>query len=147
MRKLHVDEWLTETVMTMYELSNSAVNNTVGNKFSVKLGVYQGSVTSPLLFVVVLESLSREFKNGLPWEMLYADDLVIIAGSLEELEERYLAWKNNMERKCLEVNIEKTKIMKSGTNEAPVFALSRYPCGACRKKVDANSVYCSFCSY
>lgn len=114
---------------------------------SVKLDVYQGSIPSPLLFVMVLESLSREFRGGLPWERLYADDLVIITERLEELEERYLAWENNMEHQCLKVDIEKTKVMKSGTNEALVFALSKYPCSICRKRVGVNSVYCSFCRY
>ena len=61
--------------------------------------------------------------------MLYADDLVIIANSLEELEDRYLAWKNNMESKGLRVNIGKTEVMKSGTNEEPVFATGKHPCG------------------
>jgi len=28
-----------------------------------------------------MEVISREFKDGLPWELLYADDLVVIAGS------------------------------------------------------------------
>ena len=48
MRKLNVDEWLTETIMATYDFSNSAVrvNNTVGNKFNVKAGVHQGSVLS-----------------------------------------------------------------------------------------------------
>ena len=96
---------------------------------------------------MVLESLSREFRSGLPWERLYADDLVIIAQGLEELEERYLAWKNNMERQCLKVDIEKTKVMESGTNEALVFALSKYPCSVCIKRVGVNSVYCIFSRY
>ena len=131
MRKLNIDEWLIETVMAMYELSNSAVrvNNSVGSKFSVKVGVHQGSLLSPLLFIMVLEALSWELRGRLPWELLYADDLVVIANSLEELEERYLAWKNNMESKGLRFNIGKTKLMKSGTNEGPLFASGKYPGG------------------
>ena len=53
-------------------------------EFEVKVGVHQGSVLSPLLFIIVLEALSREFRCGVPWEDLYVDDLVIIAESLEE---------------------------------------------------------------
>ena len=79
--------------MAMYELSNSTVrvNNTVGSKFNVKVGVHQGSVLSPLLFIMVLEALLREFRKDLPWELLCTDDLVVTANSLEELEGRYLA--------------------------------------------------------
>jgi hypothetical protein len=45
----------------------------------VKVGSYQGLVLSPLLFNIVLEALSKKFKEGLPMELLYADDLVLIA--------------------------------------------------------------------
>ena len=55
----------------------------------MKVGVHQGSVLSPLLFIIVLEALSREFRCGVPWEDLYADDLVI-AESLEECVRRLL---------------------------------------------------------
>ena len=67
MRKLNIDEWPTETVMAMYELSGSTarVKTTVGSKFNVKVGVHQGSVLSLLLFIVVFE-LSREFRSSLP---------------------------------------------------------------------------------
>ena len=148
MRKLGVDEWLIETVMAMYKNSNSAVrvNNTVGEKFNVEVGVHQGSVLSPLLFIMVLEALSSECRSGFPWEMLYADDLVIIAESSEELKERYSAWKNGMESKGLRVNMAKTKVMTSGTDQGPTFKSGRYPCGVCGKGVGANSVYCTFCN-
>jgi hypothetical protein len=44
--------------------------------FLVKVGVHQRSVLRPLLSIIVMEALSREFRVGLPWELLYADDLV-----------------------------------------------------------------------
>ena len=37
------------------------VSNTYSDKFGVKVGVHQGSVLSPLLFIIVLEALTREF--------------------------------------------------------------------------------------
>ena len=45
MRKLGVDEWLIRAVMIMCRNSNSVirVNNTVGDKFDVKVRVHQGS--------------------------------------------------------------------------------------------------------
>ena len=36
-------------------------------EFEVKVGVHQGSVLGLLLFIIVLEALSREFRSGVPW--------------------------------------------------------------------------------
>jgi len=44
----------------------------------VKVGSHQGSALNPLLFVIVMEAISREFRVVLPWKLLYADDLVVI---------------------------------------------------------------------
>ena len=35
--------------------------------------------------MIVMEALSREFRVALPWELLYADDLVVIAETEENL--------------------------------------------------------------
>ena len=56
--------------------------------FEVKVGMHQGSALSPLLFVIVMEAISREFRVALPWESLYADDLAVIAETEEELIKR-----------------------------------------------------------
>ena len=49
--------------------------------FPVKVGVHQGSVLSPLLFIMVMEAITKYTREGLPWELLYADDLVLITES------------------------------------------------------------------
>ena len=79
MRKLGIEEWIVRFVQAMYNNTRSRVrvNNTYSDEFGLKVGVHQGSVLSPVLFVIVLEALSREFHTGTPWELLYADDLVI----------------------------------------------------------------------
>jgi len=40
--------------------------------------MHHGSALSPLLSVIAMEAISREFRVALPWELLYADDLVVI---------------------------------------------------------------------
>ena len=79
MRKLGIDEWLVRLVQSMYKDVRSRVR--VGDGYSeaigVGVGVHQGSVLSPLLFIIVLEATSREFRTGCPRELLYADDLMI----------------------------------------------------------------------
>ena len=101
LRKLGVEEWIVRLVQGMYANARSRVRVGEGfsKEFEVKVGVHQGSVLSPLLFIIVLEALSREFRAGVPWEDLYADDLVIIADSLEECVRRLLIWKEAMEKK------------------------------------------------
>ena len=98
----------------MYANAQSQVRVGEGfsKEFEVKVGVHQGSVLSPLLFIIVLEALSREFQAGVPWEDLHADNLVIIADSLEECVRRLLVWKEAMEKKGLRVNAGKTKVLQ-----------------------------------
>jgi len=62
--------------------SRLQINGQYSEEFDMRVGVHQGSVLSPLLFILVLEALSREYRAL--WELLYADDLVVIADSLEE---------------------------------------------------------------
>ena len=54
----------------------------------MKVGVHQGIVLSPLLFIIVLVTLSKEFWTGSPWELLYVDDLVISAEPKTELRNK-----------------------------------------------------------
>ena len=79
--------------------SHVRVGEGYSEEFKVKVGVHQGSVRSPLLFIIVLEALSREFCSGFHWEDILADDLGIIAESLEECVRRLLIFKEAMEEK------------------------------------------------
>ena len=111
----------------------------------MKVGVHQGSVLSPLLFIIVLEALSREFCCGVPWEDLYADVLVIIAESLEECVRRLLTWKEAMEEKGLRVNAGKTKIMICGMGLDLLQSSGK--CAVCRTGVGINSIFCKGCKH
>lgn len=67
----------------------------------------KGQVLSPLLFLVVMEAVTQEVRGGLPWELLYADDLVLMAESWDELRVKLVKWKATMEKKALKVNMDK----------------------------------------
>ena len=127
LRQLGVEEWLVQTVIAMYERARTVVRTKQGysTEFEVKVGVHQGSVLSPLLFVAVMEVVTRGVKEGSPWELLNADDLVLVAQSKEELREKVLRWKECMELKGLKVNIEKTKVMRSGKSGGEIVKTGR----------------------
>jgi len=69
MHKLGVEEWLVSAVISRYAGAKTVVRTVYGNSnsFEVKVGMHQGTALTPLLFVIVMEALSREFKVALPW--------------------------------------------------------------------------------
>ena len=75
--------------------SRVRVNGQYSEEFSVRVGEHQGSVLSPLLFILVLEVPSREFHTGVPWELFYADDLVLIADIQEKCISKHKAWNHD----------------------------------------------------
>ena len=152
MRKLGTDEWLVRLVQSMYKdvRSRVRVGDGYSEEFGVGMGVHQGSVLNPLIFIIVLEALSREFCTGCPWKLLYADDLMISAESMEELLVKMQTWKTEMEKKGLRVNMGKTKIMESGINldvlkksgSTPVVSVSQELVALMQSSVVAASAGC-----
>ena len=147
LRKLGVEEWLVQLVKGIYANAHSQfrVGDCFSQEFEVTVGVQQGSVLSPMLFIIVLEALSREFRACVPWEDLSADDLVIIADFLEECVRRLLIWKEAMEKKGLRVNAGKTKVLICGTGLDLLQSSGECPGAVCRTGVDNNSIYCNDC--
>ena len=107
------------------------------------VGVHQGSVLSPLLFILVLEAISREFCTGVPLELLYADELVLITDTQEECISKLKAWKAGMESKRFHVNMKKTKFMLSAGDLDVLKKSRKNPCAVCCKGVGNNSIECS----
>ena len=83
LRILGDEEWLLPAVMFMYTGAKIVVRTVYGNSncSEVRVGMHQGSASSPLLFESVMEALSREFRHASQWKLLCADDLVVIAES------------------------------------------------------------------
>ena len=103
LRKAGVPEWIVRVIQVMFQNSRSQVrvNNFLSDRFDVQVGVHQDSVLSPLLFIIVLEALSREFHTSCPWELLYPDDLVLLANTMDELFSKLGNWKTHLEAKVL----------------------------------------------
>ena len=147
LRRVGVEEWIINVIKSMYEGGTTSVrmNGEESENFEVKVGVHQGSVLSPILFNIVMQAIAENVKNGLPWELLYADDLVLMAESKAELEKRLLEWIMRLKEKGLRVNIDKTKVMNCKMGAGQVENSGKYPCGICRKGVAENSICCSSC--
>jgi len=57
----------------MYTGAKTVVRTVYGNShcFEVKVSMHQGLALSPLLFMIVIEALFREFRVTLPWEFMW----------------------------------------------------------------------------
>ena len=146
LRRKGVNEGMVQAVMRLYVGARTKVKVGVGmsEAFDVKVGVHQGSVLSPLLFAIVMDAVCGEVMEGLLFEILYADDLVLIAESMDELRAKFDSWKGVIERKGMKVNMGKTKVLVSGEGgEKEVSKID--PCGVCDGRVKANSVICLGC--
>ena len=118
------------------------VGSAFSEVFEVKVGVYQGSVLSPLLFAIVVDIMKENARRGMFKELLYADDLVLIRKIIEDLMELFWNWKYALESKGFEVNTRKTKVMLSRL-KGKLFKTKTDPCGVCGTRVMANSVLCT----
>jgi len=107
-----VDEWLVNAVMAMYVGAQTVGRTTEGDSkaFNVKVGLHQQSVLSGSV-VIVMEIITRELQAGLPLEILYADDLILMAESEESLRDKIVKWKSGLEAKGVKMNTGNTVVV------------------------------------
>jgi hypothetical protein len=81
--------------------TKSQVRTVAGSSedFDITVGVHQESALSPLLYITVLEESTKECRGEGPWELLYADDLVLTAESREGVTDKFNGWKAGMEKR------------------------------------------------
>jgi exonuclease III len=101
-------------IQDMYRNVRTKVKSPAGTsrEFEVRVGVHQGSALSPLLFNLVMDYITRNIQTQLPWNLLYADDVVLIAKTPDELQTSLSAWVNALEKSGLKVNRTKTEHME-----------------------------------
>ena len=141
LKRKGVPEYLVNGVMSLYEGCKTAVlvDRELSSSFSVKVGVHQGSALSPLLFIMVMDVLTEDVRDGSLMELLYADDLVLCGESLNGIMGKYKRWKNAVERKGLRVNVDKTKGMQLSFGQKSSVSKVN-PCGVRGERVGCNSI-------
>ena len=132
---------LAKAVMSLYERAETKVRveSGVSEDISVKVGVHQGSVLSRLLFAILIDKVTKNARKGWMKQILYADDLVLMGETMEELRENFDEWKEAFESKGMRVNLGKTKLMVSEMKEE-TFDSKIDPCGVCEKRVMSDLV-------
>ncbi|XP_071703873.1 uncharacterized protein [Rutidosis leptorrhynchoides] len=98
----------------MYEGSKSCVRTHVGNTefFEIEVGLHQGSVLSPFLFALIIYELSRGIQENIPWCLIFADDIVLVSESKNELNSRLEQWREALEQNGLRISRQKMEYLR-----------------------------------
>ena len=148
LRRKGVLEREIKVIMEMYTNIETSVKveYTRSESFDVKVGVHQGSILSPLLFPLVMDEVTKDIREGVVKEMLYADDIVLVGDNWEEVESRYTRWKKALQEKGMKINVNKTKAFYTRRNFARM-QMRKYPCSVCGKGMGRNSMQCTKCKH
>ena len=113
LRKKGVPRVYVKVIEEMYEGASTRVRSLCGETedFSVRVGVHQGSALSPYLFSLILDEITKDIQGELPWCMMFADDVVLVGESPEELGERLEVWREALEGKGLRISRSKTEVI------------------------------------
>ena len=98
----------------LYEGVKTRVRSSVGDTeyFPIDIGLHQGSALSPFLFTIVMDELTREIQDEVPWCMLFADDIVLIDETRGGLCEKLEKWRHSLESRGLRLSRSKTEYLR-----------------------------------
>ena len=117
LRWMGVPEAAVRMVEDTYEKTTArvVVGEGASEEFEVKIGLRQSSVLSPLLFIAVLDLVSRKtVVKDATKKLLYADDLALVANGKQELHETMGEWSGLFKTHGLKLNLEKTEVLHIG---------------------------------
>ncbi|KAK6744984.1 hypothetical protein RB195_011597 [Necator americanus] len=81
--------------------------------FPVQVGVHQGSSLSPLLFILCMDTITKEIQKQHPWTLIFAD-VMLASESRDDLQKYVQSWKDQLQQHGLRLNTSKTEYMECG---------------------------------
>ena len=85
MRKKGIPDVWVKSIMSLYEGAKRRVkvNFKLSEEFEVKVEMHHGSVLLPFLFAVMVDVVTEFAREGALSELLCADDLVLMSGTID----------------------------------------------------------------
>lgn len=121
-----VDNKLIESIRAFYDGAESEVQilGKRSSTFKINVGVRQGCILSPLLFITLMNSISKQCKQMKPLNvgmlnlapinislLSFADDLVVFGRTQQELERNMNILNRELKKRGMTINSKKTKTM------------------------------------
>jgi hypothetical protein len=77
-----------DNIVTSVRISDGDTND-----FLINIGLHQGSALSPYLFALIMDKVTRDIQCGIPWCMLFADDVILVDESRTEVDQKLELWR------------------------------------------------------
>jgi hypothetical protein len=102
-----------DVVRDMYEGAVTAIRSPAGetSEFPITVGLHQGSALSPYLFALVMDELTSQIQEDIPWCMLFADDIVLVDDTASGVNTKLEIWRDALESKGFRISRSKTEYM------------------------------------
>ena len=102
-----------EAIQNMYDRVSTNIQTPVGIivPFQVKVGLHQESALSPFIFTVTMEEIYKSIWETVPWCMLFADDIVPVAATREDVSNKLDEWREALKGKGLRIYRTKTEYL------------------------------------
>ncbi|KAH1238778.1 LINE-1 retrotransposable element ORF2 protein [Glycine max] len=120
MEQYHMDQQDMHLIFIDLEKAVSTSVRTQGGEsddFPITIGLHQGSTLSPYLFTLILDVLTEQIQEIAPRCMLFADDIVLLGESREELNERLETWRRALETHGFRLSRSKSEYMECKFNK------------------------------
>jgi hypothetical protein len=75
----------------MYD--NDVTSDRDTNDFPINIELHQGIALSPYLFTLVMDEVTRDIQGGIPWCMLFTDDVVFMDESRTGVDQKLELWR------------------------------------------------------
>lgn len=136
LRAKNVLRSLVEAIKSTYQEPKGVVrlNGLESDVFNIAKGVKQGDSLSPLLFLLFMDEVAsickrrtgrtflgrRKLNPVIIQLLLYADDVVLIADSMEKLQQAVIEWYEELRRKGMLINTNKSKVLHVGRQQEDI---------------------------
>jgi hypothetical protein len=82
------------------------------NDFLINIRLHQGSALSLYLFTLVMDEVTRDIQDDIPWCMLFADDVILMDESRMGVDQKLELWRRILKAKGFRLNRSKIEYMK-----------------------------------
>ena len=109
-------EWYIRIIKNMYDGATTPMRSAAGltEEFKVDVELHQGSALSLFIFAIIMDKLTEDIRKDAPWDILFADDIVLSRQNHRNLEDDLEMWRNALERRGLKVSRSKTEYLQAG---------------------------------